>query len=133
MRTFTKYLLLEAPGWALAALVAVALHRWFGLSTLAGMVLVALWIAKDFVLYRWVRHAYVGDERSPKDKLVGQTGVVVEPLEPAGIVRLGSELWRAEPVPEGVSMPRGRRIRVAEVHGLTLRVVDTEGPEPPRS
>jgi len=81
------------------------------------------WIVKDLALYPWLRHAYVGDERSPKDQLVGRTAAVVEPLRPLGIVRLGAELWRAEVSPLDSPLARGREVRVTEVRGLTLVVV----------
>lgn len=115
--------MLEAPGWVLAALVATALHRWLDLSAITGALLVAAWILKDLVLYPWLREAYAGDGRSPKEKLVGQTAVVVEPLGPLGAVRLGAELWRAESASAGATVPRGQAVRVTEVRGLTLVVV----------
>jgi membrane-bound ClpP family serine protease len=113
------------PGWALAALVAVALHEWAGLSPVGCAVLAAAWIVKDFVIYPWVRDAYAGEGPSPKESLLDSIGVVVKPLRPVGIVRLGSELWRAEPVAEGREIPRGHYVRVEEVSGLTLRVAET--------
>jgi membrane protein implicated in regulation of membrane protease activity len=121
---FAKYLLLEVPGWILAGLIAVLLHRWMGLSPLAAGLIVALWIGKDVVLYRSVRDAYVAEGPSPTDRLLGRTGVVVEPLRPIGMVRLGGELWRAEPAAEGGAIPRGRRVRVEGVRGLLLSVAE---------
>ena len=112
----------------LAALVAVALHRWAGLSPVVGAVLVAAWIVKDFVIYPWVRDAYTGDSPSPTEGLRDATGVVVKPLRPVGIVRLGSELWRAETAGDGREIPCGRQVRVEEVRGLTLRVAETATP-----
>jgi membrane-bound ClpP family serine protease len=128
LRTFTRYVLLEAPGWVLAALVALALHQWAGLSPVVCAVAVAAWILKDFVVYHWVRDAYAGGGRTPKESLLDSTGVVVKPLRPVGVVRLGAELWRAEPALEGQEIPRGRHVRVEEVRGLTLRVAETDAP-----
>jgi membrane protein implicated in regulation of membrane protease activity len=124
LRTFTRYLLLESPGWLLAILVAVALHRWLGVSAPAIALLVVVWIGKDLVFYPWVRDAYAGDTHGPKELLLGQTGVVVKPLGPVGVVRVGAELWRAEPEKAGTVTPRGRAVRVREVRGLTLVVTE---------
>jgi membrane protein implicated in regulation of membrane protease activity len=94
-------------------------------SALAIALLVVVWIGKDLVIYPWVRDAYAGDSQGPKELLLGQTAVVVKPLRPVGVVRLGAELWRAEPEREGIVIPRGRVVRVREVRGLTLVVTET--------
>jgi membrane protein implicated in regulation of membrane protease activity len=123
---FAKYLLVEVPEWVLVAVLAVLLHRWLGLSPVAAALLVVLWIGKSIVQYRSVRDAFVARGRSPREDLVGRTGVVVKPLRPAGLVRIGGELWRAESAaPGGTS--RGRRVRVEEVRGLILRVTEETG------
>jgi membrane protein implicated in regulation of membrane protease activity len=124
---FAKYLLVKVPDWALAALVAGLLHRRLGLSPVVLAVLLALWIGKDLVMYRSVRDAYVAEGPSPREDLVGRTGVVEKPLRPVGMVRIGGELWRAEPAAPGAGFSRGRRVRVEEVRGLTLRVTEEPG------
>jgi membrane protein implicated in regulation of membrane protease activity len=126
LRTFTRYLLLESPGWAVAVLVAVVLHRWLGLSAWWGAALVVAWVGKDVVLYRFVREAYSADARTPKELLLGKEAVVVKPLRPVGVVRLRGELWRAEAA-GGSAIARGRPVRVQEVRGLTLLVVEISG------
>jgi membrane-bound serine protease (ClpP class) len=52
--------------------------------------------------------------------LVGQTGVAREPLSPEGQVLVQGELWRA--VVRGAPVDEGMRVRVVDVHGLTLTV-----------
>ena len=136
--TFVKYLLLEAPGWLLAAFVALALHEWLGLSAGLAGTLLAVWVAKDLLLYPWLKDAFSGDAASEADKLLGLTGVVETALDPVGIVRLGAELWRAEASPRGTPIPSGRRVRVTALRGLTLVVIDSEadvggGPGRPRA
>jgi membrane protein implicated in regulation of membrane protease activity len=125
VRTFVKYLLLEVPGWILGGLVALALHRWLDLSATLVGTLLAIWIAKDLVLYPWLKDALAGDAVPEAEKLVGATGLVETPLDPVGIVRLGAELWRAEASPRERPISSGRRIRVSAVRGLTLVVVET--------
>jgi membrane protein implicated in regulation of membrane protease activity len=129
---FAKYLLVEVPEWVLAALIAVLLHRWLGLSPVAAALLLALWIGKDLFLYRSVRDAYVARGKSPREELLGQTGVVVKPLRPMGVVRIGGELWRAESASPGVGIPRGRRVRIEGVRGLVLTVAEERLPREAR-
>jgi membrane protein implicated in regulation of membrane protease activity len=120
--TFFRYLLLESPGWLLAGVVAALAQRWLGLSTALAVTFVGIWVAKDLLLYPWLKDALGGEAPSQADKLVGRTGVVVEPLAPLGIVRLGAELWRAEASPRERPIGDGRQVRVTKVRGLTLVV-----------
>jgi membrane-bound serine protease (ClpP class) len=53
------------------------------------------------------------------DALLGQTAVVVTPLEPAGQVMVLGELWQAQSVTPAA---RDERVRVTAVDGLTLTV-----------
>ena len=124
MPTFVKYLLLESPGWLLAGVVAFLLHEWVGLSPVLIGTLLAVWVAKDLLLYPWLKDALSGEDRSEADKLLGRTGVVETSLDPVGIVRLGAELWRAEASPRGTPILKGRPVRVTAVRGLTLVVVE---------
>jgi membrane protein implicated in regulation of membrane protease activity len=122
---FFRYLLLESPGWLLAGVAAAAARRWLGFSTALAVTFVGLWVALDLLFYPWVKDALAGQAPSPADELVGRIGVVVEPLAPRGMVRLGAELWRAEASPQGTPIGRERQVRVREVRGLTLVVVET--------
>jgi membrane-bound serine protease (ClpP class) len=55
--------------------------------------------------------------------LVGQTGVARGTLSPEGQVLVQGELWRA--VVRGAPIDEGSRVRVVDVHGLTLTVEKT--------
>ncbi len=62
-------------------------------------------------------------------------GEAVERVAPSGHVRVGGELWEARARQPGAEIPKGGRIVVREVRGLTL-VVDEAGrsrPEPDTS
>jgi len=122
MRTFVRYVALELPGWVLVGVLAAVFHERLGVGPGAAAALVALWVAKDLVLYPWLRPAFERDPRTPVEKLVGATAVVRETLGPEGFVRLGAELWRAEASPRDAPVPPGVRVRVLAVRGLTLLV-----------
>lgn len=68
--------------------------------------------------------------------LVGQQGVVLRTLNPAGVIHLNAEQWTA--VSEGGHIRKGSRVRVTGVDGLKLKVeplvdetpsTETEGSE----
>lgn len=61
------------------------------------------------------------DGRSETGRLIGQTGIVTSPLQPRGIVSLGSETWSAASS-DGLPIPAGHPVRVVGVAGLLLTV-----------
>ncbi len=65
------------------------------------------------------------------ERLVGATGDVREPIDPAGQVFVDGALWRAEPVDElsDGAIPSGATVLVEAVEGLTLRVRPVEAEE----
>lgn len=56
-----------------------------------------------------------------RETLVGKTGVVRQPLQPDGIVRVEGEEWTAEAVTDE-ALPSGTPVRVVSVEGLRLLV-----------
>jgi len=121
-RTLIRYTLFQIPDLILLSLGLAAAVRWWDFPVLAAYGLVAVWIAKDVILYPILRVAYESNGSSGIDGLCGKIGVVTQPLVPAGYVRLGSELWKAELVSGSGSVSVGSTIRVVEVRGLTLAV-----------
>lgn len=59
------------------------------------------------------------------NRLEGATGVVMAPISAtpgdAGLVRVGTEEWRADTAP-GVAISAGTKVEVVEVHGTRLLV-----------
>jgi membrane-bound serine protease (ClpP class) len=53
------------------------------------------------------------------EHMLGATGEVTEAIAPLGKVRVLGELWQAR---SGSELPRGERVRVVAVDGLTLEV-----------
>jgi membrane protein implicated in regulation of membrane protease activity len=121
-RTIVRYTLFQIPGLILLSLGVAAAVRWWGLPALAAYGLVALWIAKDIIMYPILRVAYESDRSSGVDGVHGALGVVTQPLVPSGYVRLGSELWKAELASGSEMVSVGSAIRVVELRGLTLIV-----------
>lgn len=121
-RTFRRYLLLEAPGWVLAAALLGFGVESFDLSIPIALLLLAAWIAKDLVLYPWLRDAYAADDPDASAALLGRIGEACDRLDRSGYVRLGSELWRAELAQGTPPVDGGGLVRVRAVHGLTLLV-----------
>ncbi len=54
--------------------------------------------------------------------MVGALGTARERLDPAGYVRVGAELWRAEVSREHAPVESGAVVRVRAVRNLTLYV-----------
>lgn len=59
-----------------------------------------------------------------QEGLVGEVGVVRSRLAPRGQIFLHGELWNAE---SDVPVEAGESVRVAQIEGLTLRVVPVQG------
>jgi membrane protein implicated in regulation of membrane protease activity len=121
-RTLVRYTLFQIPDLILLGLGLAAAVRWWGLPVPIAYGLVALWIAKDVIMYPLVRVAYDADSSSGVDGIRGALGVVTQPLAPSGYVRLGSELWKAELAGGAGALPSGVSVRVVGVRGLTVVV-----------
>jgi membrane-bound serine protease (ClpP class) len=74
----------------------------------------------------WQRRMRRAKVQTGVENLVGATGEATERLAPSGQIRVLGELWEARSSSE---VPRGSRVRVVAVHGLTLEV-ETAGDEP---
>ena len=123
VRILGKYLLLQLPGWAAAAVVLWLLCRFLELPQWAAGVVFALYVAKDLFLYRYLRHSYsdAPSRLTGPELLVGQRGVVLERLAPSGWVRVRGERWRAD-ARQGAAVEPGSAVVVRAVRGLTVEV-----------
>jgi membrane-bound serine protease (ClpP class) len=101
-------LLVLPPGWGVA------------LVTLAAVIEVAevgFWI-------RFLRRYRIS---TGKEALIGSSAQVIEACDPRGRVRFRGEIWHAECEPAAAV---GDRVRIKDVHGLTLRVELENGKGP---
>jgi membrane protein implicated in regulation of membrane protease activity len=129
-RTLARYTLFQIPALILLSLGLAAAVRWWGLPVLAAYGLVAVWVAKDVIMFPILRVAYESGGSNGVDGIHGALGVVTQPLAPSGYVRLGSELWKAELVSGSGAASVGSAIRVVELRGLTLIVEPVTPAEP---
>jgi membrane protein implicated in regulation of membrane protease activity len=92
-----------------------------GLLSAGGLALVYLAVFRSWLKARLT----VRDQPSNVDAVLGKTCVVTKRIAPreAGLVKLGSEEWRAELVSaEDVAKDVGATVRVDSVEGVTLKV-----------
>ena len=119
---FTRYVLFQVPGWALAALAVVLLRERANVSLWAAAGIFAIWVIKDFLLFPFLRSAYEVETRTGAERLIGEHGVAVERLDLGGYIRVRGELWRAETPPHTDPVPEGSRVTIHTARGLTLCV-----------
>lgn len=119
---FRRYLLFQIPGWIVAAALAAASTGWPGLHWGAAALLFASWVAKDLLLYRFVRHGYVPGDGEAERSLLGARGIAEQPLAPTGWVRVRGELWRAHLLPGATPVAKGSPVRVVALEGMETAV-----------
>lgn len=122
------YILASIPGWVVAVLVAVALHRLADLPAWGGAVMVLAWIGTDLARFPRVRRYYTGQPEW--QRITAETATSVSALSPRGFVRVRGELWQARSADPRVTIPKGARVQVCDVQGLEL-VVEPLAPARP--
>ncbi len=131
MKTFPRYLLIQVPGWIGAALILYAIWSWFGYAAWIGIALFLAFVGKDFLFYRFLKPAYEAKWNPGPVQFIGEHGIAVEAVAPAGYVRVRGELWMAEVVRGAAPVPADSRIRVQAVRGDKLIVMaEPVAPEP---
>jgi membrane protein implicated in regulation of membrane protease activity len=116
-----RYVLLQVPGWIMVALGALGLWAWNLVPGWLAAGIVTVWLVKDLALYPVVRRAF-GPSEAAADRVVGETALAIERLDPRGYVRLRGELWRAELLNRDLSVEAGEPVVVVRAEGLTLLV-----------
>jgi len=121
VRSWAKLLVLLADEILIVALVLVVLWS-LGVSLHAGILAaISLTIAAVvFLLHRAIWPSLVNVGSDNPSGMVGLEGEVVEPLSPAGLVRVSGEIWKAVCV-NGEAYP-GQRVEVTRVERLRLFV-----------
>lgn len=121
-RILAKYWLLQLPELALLAFILIFVQRWVDLPEWVFWGSLAMWVAKDAVLYLFVWRAYDWDHPEGANALTGSRGVANEPLAPSGYVKVRGELWKAQLVEGCRAIDEGEAVQVRGARGLTLIV-----------
>jgi membrane-bound serine protease (ClpP class) len=82
------------------------------------------------ILMRAVLRSRHWKQATGKEELIGEVGEVTDPVDSAsetGMVRVHGELWRAAAA--GDTIPKGARVRVKKITGLTLEVEPVKTPQ----
>ena len=128
-----RYLLFQVPSWVAAAAILALIQLWGWVEPPWPLILFAGLVAKDIVLYPWLRIAHEPSTLHGPQALLDAIAVVERPLAPEGSVRIGPELWRARCVRDSRLSGRGHQVRVIDVDGLTLLVEPAEPRDTARS
>src|SRR3954449_6292381 len=100
----------------------------FVLPPVWGLVAVSLGIAVEVAeVGFWIRFLRRYRISTGKEALIGSSAQVIEACDPRGRVRFRGEIWHAECEPAAAV---GDRVRIKDVHGLTLRVELENGKGP---
>lgn len=93
------------------------------IGLLSGGILALVYLA---VFRRWLRAKLtVKDQPTNVDALVGKSGIVTKKIAAAeaGLVKVGSEIWRAELTQAGDgTRDVGATVRIEAVEGVTIKV-----------
>jgi len=116
-----RYALLQVPSLALLVLILILVRQWMDLPVWFVWGFIAFSVAKDVILFPFVRCAFNWDCPGA-NSIVGAQGVVEKTLAPLGYIRVRGELWQAEMVEDGRPIDRGETVLVRGIRGLTLLV-----------
>ena len=121
-RVVLRYTVLQVPGTALLVALLIVVQRWVDLPIWFTWGLVALWVAKDVVLFPFLWRAYDWDRSGDGNSMVGLRGRAIDRLDPSGYVKVRGELWLAEVIEKERAIEREEGVRVQRMKGLTLLV-----------
>lgn len=117
-----RYALLQLPEVALLILILILVRRWVYFPTWFIWGLVALWVAKDVILFPFIWRAYERGSQGETNSIIGERGIAEDRLGPSGYIRVHGELWHGEVIGGGPPIDRGKGVRVRGIRKLTLLV-----------
>jgi membrane protein implicated in regulation of membrane protease activity len=118
---------MQLPAIVIVIVVLLAVEDGLGWPQWIVWTIVAVWVAKDAILYPLVWRSYdPGYPTALPYPMEGAKGVAVDRIDPSGLVRIGGELWCAELSREARRIEEGETVRVKARHGLTLLVEPEE-------
>jgi len=121
-RIVVRYILLQIPALVLLILMVTLVQRWVRLPAWFIWCLIALWIAKDVILFFFTWRAYDYSNKGFINSMIGQQGITENRLAPSGYIYVRGELWQAEIEENSVPIEKGEKVRIYGNRGLTLLV-----------
>lgn len=125
MSTVLKYTLMQIPGALFVGVLLMLIWQWGWLSASSAATIMALWVAKDTLLYPLYRRALESGPDTGAAALAGRRGQARTTLNPRGLVLLDGEQWQAESADARIIRP-GETVRVQSAKGLVLQVEPVE-------
>lgn len=122
MVTFFRYLFFQIPGWAITAVLALALFHWEIIPSWLALVAFCGLVLKDLASYPFLRSVYDAKVESGSEALVGKKGITQGDLAPEGYIRIHLELWRAVTDPPGQIIAAGTEVEVVRAEGMKVVV-----------
>jgi membrane-bound serine protease (ClpP class) len=86
------------------------------------VILVVAAFVEVFEVFLWIKYLRRYRIKTGAEAMIGERVEVIEPLDPAGRVRVRGEIWNAR---SSAPVPDGAPVRIQAVDGLTL-VVEPE-------
>jgi len=128
LQVIVKYALFQVPEFLLFIVAMIIAGRWINIPAWFFWSFIVLLIAKDVLLFPFVRRAYDSWDATKACSLIGKKGTVIKPLKPTGYVQVSGELWKAKVSGSGKTIEKGEVIRVEEVKGFCLIVDRSNAP-----
>jgi len=73
-----------------------------------------------FITHKVIIPSFHKEQVTGSEGMIGQEGMVVESLEPFGVVRAEGELWKAKSVNDDIAV--GEEVEIVRLNRLTLEV-----------
>jgi membrane protein implicated in regulation of membrane protease activity len=122
-RVVAKYIILQLPALIFLIIILLVLRQGGVISPKVFWTVIAVWAAKDVLLFPFIWRAYDPDAPQAADPLIGARGVAMERLDPSGYIRVRGELWRAELEEGEPAVEKGETVLVRKIRGLALLVM----------
>ncbi len=126
MTTATRYWLFQIPGFVITIAVLFGLRRWIDYPIWTGVLVMALLVVKDAILYPFLKLGYERDAKTGIARLVGSQGIVKQRLEPDGFIQIAGELWTARAGRGVQAIPTGTQVYIESADGMTLIVSEAK-------
>jgi membrane protein implicated in regulation of membrane protease activity len=117
-----RYFLLQLPGIFFIAALIILLYVINAVSFQVIWIVLAVWVIKDIALYPLVWKSYDLSPNAGKYQMIGQRGVALEAINPAGYILVKGESWSARLKNKKSVIREDDPVYVCDVQGLTLIV-----------